>query len=177
MNERGCSEKRKKFTRKLIIFLISIALIVPSTSISKEQLRTKEDDLELEELTTYNFPDGRVLEVDGVRYKAFTLEEYKEIAHILVAYETMWDNTDLLENEYISLEQEKKFWLARVEIWRHAHDVQKERGNLYYNLWKSEHKLRLKNESYHKLATWIPWTVVVLESIAIVTFGIYQVME
>lgn len=150
---------------------------MPLTSISKERLEAESANLRDETLETYNFPEGRILEVDGIKYKAFTLEEYKEIAYILVAYESIWDDSDLIQEQNLSLEQERKLWVARVNIWKQTCDLQKERGDIYSKLWESEHLLRLKVQRQQTIVTWIPWTVVILESIALTTFGIYQVAK
>lgn len=150
---------------------------MPLTSISKERLEAESVSLREGNPGTYNFPEGKILEVDGIKYKAFTLEEYKEIAYVLVAYESMWEDSDLIQEQNFSLEQEKKLWIARVNIWKQTCGLQKERGDVYFKLWESEHLLRLKVQRQQTIATWIPWTVVILESIALATFGIYQVAK
>lgn len=145
---------------------------MPSTAISDDAASLPEVTEAEDEL--YRLPNGRIVEVGGVKYKAFTLDEYKEIARILVSYELMWEQSEILEVQNLSLESEKTLWTKRYDIWKQQCGVERNRGNLYQGLWEREHKLRLNVERTQRLATWVPWTIVVLEAIALAGFGIHQ---
>lgn len=131
----------------------------------------------VENYESYGFPTGRVIEVDGVKYKAFTLEEYREIAHLLISYETMWEQADALEGYTLSLDVERELWKQRSTIWKQQCTLERNRGTLYENLWTREHQIRLNLERSQKLATWVPWTIVVLEAIALAGFGINEAVR
>ena len=163
--------------RKSTALLISILLIVPLKATSREASPTEPEIEATPKYTPYSFPEGRLIEVDGVQYKAFTLEEYKDIGHILLSYELLWDQVEILETQNISLEAEKAIWTKRYELWKEQCAVDKKRGDLYLGLYEREQKMRLTIERSQKLATWVPWTIVVLEAIALAGFGIHQAVR
>lgn len=119
-------------------------------------------------------PAGRVITHEGVKYKAFTLDEWKEHAHIIVDYRLLWDYSLSLELDIKSFEADIKVWEMRVALWKETAESQKERGDILSSMFDAEHELRLKIERQHRATNWIPWALVVVESIA---FGVVSVIR
>lgn len=119
-------------------------------------------------------PIGRTITHEGVEYKAYTLQEYKQLAHLILDYHLLWSYSLSLELEIESWKREKTDWKLRVETWKEAAEVQKSRGDQLSKLFDAEHALRLKIEKSHRTLGWIPWALVVVESVAIGVLGVYS---
>jgi len=119
-------------------------------------------------------PPGRTLESEGIEYKCFTLDEYKSVAHLVVDYNWLWDHTLTLEQERALLAAKAEVQAQRVELWQtQVESLEREREYLS-KLFDSEHGLRLRLEARDRAVGWIPWAIVVLESVAIGAIGLYS---
>lgn len=144
--------------------LIALVTLIPY-SIAAEDQRPSERVRE---------PIGQIIEHEGTKYKAFTLEEWKQMAHLILDYHVIWDYSLNLELEIDSLKREAKLWEQRVDIWKSATDEQRARGDILSKLFDEEHKMRLKLEKQYRTLGWVPWTLVVVESIAFGIVGVYS---
>lgn len=118
-------------------------------------------------------PPGRTLESEGTEYKCFTLDEYKSVAHLVVDYDWLWDHTLTLEQESALFAAKAEVQAQRVELWQtQVESLEREREYLS-KLFDSEHGLRLRLEARDRAVGWIPWAIVVLESVAIGAIGLY----
>jgi len=119
-------------------------------------------------------PIGQTIVHEGVEYKAYTLEEYKRLAHLILDYHLLWTYSLSLELEIESWKREKKDWQLRVETWKESAEVQKARGDQLSETFDAEHALRLRIEKQQRTLGWVPWALVVVESIAIGILGVYS---
>lgn len=117
---------------------------------------------------------GRTITHEGVEYKAYTLQEYKQLAHLILDYHLLWSYSLSLEAEIESWKREKIDWKLRVETWKEAAEVQRSRGDQLSELFDAEHALRLKLEKNQRALGWVPWALVVVESVAIGILGVYS---
>ena len=125
--------------------------------------------------STHRFePIGRTIIHEGVEYKAYTLEEYKRLGHLILDYHLLWTYALSLESEIESWKREKVDWKIRVETWKEAAEVQRARGDQLSEVFDAEHALRLRTEKQQRALGWVPWALVVVESIAIGILGVYS---
>ncbi len=123
--------------------------------------------------TQRQLPQGQTLNVEGVEYKCFTLDEYKDVAHLVVDYRWFWDHTLTLERENALLVSMSEVQTQRVEIWKEQVESLEGEREFLSDLFDAEHGLRLKLEAKDRALGWIPWAIVVLESVAIGAIGLY----
>ncbi len=119
-------------------------------------------------------PMGRSITQDGVEYKAYTLAEYKQLGHLILDYHLLWDYSLSLELDISSYERETVQWEFRMNTWKEATEAQRARGDILSKMFDEEHELRLGLEKQHKAFGWVPWALVVVESIAIGVLGVYS---
>ena len=118
-------------------------------------------------------PQGRTLEAEGVEYKCFTLDEYKVVAHLVVDYNWLWEHTLKLERANALLTAKAEIQAERVSLWQSQVDTLERERDYLSKLFDEEHGLRLKIENRDRALGWIPWALVVAESIAIGAIGLY----
>jgi len=122
----------------------------------------------------YMEPAGRIIVVDGVEYKAYTLEEYKTVAHIFVDYHFLWMYSLNLELEIQSLTKDLSLTARQVQYWKDSTDVQAKRGDMWRGEYNKQLSLRQKIEAKQRAFNWIPWTLLAVESLAIGVIGMYS---
>lgn len=112
--------------------------------------------------------------MEGIEYKCYTVDEYKSVAHLVLDYNWLWDHTLTLEQEKALLASKASIQLERVKLWQtQVESLEREREYLS-KLFDAEHGLRLKIEKRDRALGWIPWALVVAESIAIGAIGLYS---
>lgn len=122
----------------------------------------------------YLVPQGTTCSIDGVEFKAYSFDEYKILKHIFTDYSGLWKYALSLEDDIISYKVEIARWKDRYELWKEAYEDEKDRSNIYFKAYKEEHAFRLRSEKGERMTRWIPWTLVVVESIM---FGVVSVMK
>lgn len=115
-------------------------------------------------------PKGILIKYEGIQYKAYTLSEYKTIAHIIAAGQLCGTESKLLEAKIASFQAEIALWEDRVEIWKELAEEQKLRGDGLVIALQQEKEYRLKIEKRQTFLGWIPWALLVVES-AVVVFA------
>ena len=118
-------------------------------------------------------PKGRQITHEGVQYIAFTLPEWKKYGLIVVDYYRLWDYSLSLELDIRLLNKDIDTLKMRVGIWKAATEDQKQRAETLSLMHSEERKLRLSNELKQRTFGWVPWVIVVVESVAIGALGIY----
>ena len=119
-------------------------------------------------------PEGSEKTIGGVQYQCYNFKEHKELGQLITGYHGLWDYVIELEEHNYSLLIQADAWRQKYEIWKAAADSQKLRGDEFSDLFKQEHDKRLKAQSSDKATLWIPWTLVVVESLALAALGIYS---
>ena len=119
-------------------------------------------------------PLGRVITHEGVDYKAFTLNEWKQWGHLKLDYSLLWDYSLSLELEIASFERDIRSWQLRIDVWKTTAENERSRGDMLSSMFDEEHKLRLKIQRQQQMLGWVPWAIVVVESIAIGVLGVYS---
>lgn len=119
-------------------------------------------------------PEGRIIEHEGAKYWAYTLEESRKMEHIFEDYHLMWKYITSVEVDILSYQREVKQWQFRVDNWKEASETQRRRGDMLSKMFDEEHRLRLNIESTHNKFNWVPWTLLVIESVAFGAIGVYS---
>jgi hypothetical protein len=118
-------------------------------------------------------PPGKTIVHDGVEYRAYSLDEYKELKHLFVDYHSLWDYSLSIEDDVISMAEEIELWQFRVDGWKEESERQANYAKQLSSLFDKEHDLRLKLEKRNDMLGWVPWALVVVESVAIGVAGAY----
>jgi hypothetical protein len=148
-------------------------LLILSMSLLASPLLTMADD-ELERPSTRIIePQGKTITQDGVEYRAFTVEEFRALKHLFTDYHLLWDYSLSLENDITSMEREIELWKSRMSAWEDETKRQIAYSQQLSSLFDKEHNLRLKLEKRNDALGWVPWALVVVESVAIGVFGVY----
>lgn len=119
-------------------------------------------------------PIGQVIEHNGAEYKAFNLEEWKQVSHFILDYHLLFDYALSLEAEYDYIQEKFELYQDEVDLWKAEAKRQNKRGNILSKMFDREHKFRLSLEKRDKMWNWIPWTLVVVESVAVGFLGAYS---
>ena len=93
---------------------------------------------------------------------------------MVLDYHTLWDYSLNLELEIASFERDAITWQLRVDVWKESAESQRARGDMLSKMFDEEHELRLKIETRQRMFGWVPWALVVVESIAIGILGVYS---
>jgi len=118
------------------------------------------------------FPAGITLTVQGIQYKAFTLEEYKTLALIYVDYETLFAKLPLLEQRLqLKLEIEDNY-KAQLSNCEHMLGEYKTNGEYWKARFDDAAKLQKKEEFVNKLEKYGLWAVVLVETAYIVVLSV-----
>jgi len=119
-------------------------------------------------------PAGRTVEVDGEQLKAFTAEEYAEVVKLEDDYRWFWSNWIRLSAAHaIAVNDELRIAKERVSLCRETLDLVSSDREILRDAWKDERRLRLEARNAAAVREWIPWALVVVESIAFGVVGIY----
>lgn len=113
------------------------------------------------------------MKIDGVDSIVFTLPEWKSYGLIVIDYYRLWDYSLSLEWQIESLEGTTETWKMKSDNWKTAMEDQKQRADGFYLAFNEERKLRLSNELKERVWGWVPWAIVIVESVAIGALGIY----
>lgn len=123
-------------------------LIAPLKSISDENKQKIEP------------PPGRVITEKGTQYKAYTLEEYRQIANIFIDYSTLFEIKKLKEEQREVLKEKEELLERKVEIWQEESLNQETRAEMWLDLYEEQREINSNILQEHKKTTWIPWALV-----------------
>lgn len=118
-------------------------------------------------------PEGRIVETDDERYKAYTLEEFKTIIRIYTDYKIWGSQISFLQDQVDELvrlsvikDNQLDLRLKEIEIYKRERDLLTEK-------YLKENKLRHECENRPNFGSWLAWgSAAVLGTIAIVVTGI-----
>ena len=79
-----------------------------------------------------------------------------------------------LEDDIASLNNDIALWKMKYDIWKEQYEDQKDVTEVYKTAYTEEHKLRLRIEKSQRTLGWVPWALVIVESLAIGVFGVYS---
>ena len=125
-------------------------------------------DEEMVEYTEYNrylfsrqigLPKSVHITLDRVKYRAFTLEQYRELSSIVIGFRDLQDAIMELEEENSSFLIEIDSWEMKSKLWENAAKTQEKRADGLSKMFDDENKLRLKIQKNHKLTNWVPWAI------------------
>jgi len=123
-------------------------------------------------------PKGITIVHNGVEYRAYTLEEFKEVKHIFVDYHLLFKYSLSLESDIESFKNEIKLWNLRVINWEDETKRQIKYSEQFSNLFDEEHKLRIRIEKSQRFSNWFSWALVAVEAVALSVVGVtYAVKE
>jgi hypothetical protein len=118
------------------------------------------------------FPAGTTLTVQGVQYKAFTLDEYKTLALIYTDYTTLFAKLPLLEQRLqLKLEIEDNY-KAQLSNCEHMLGEYKTNGDYWKARFDDAAKLQKKDEFVNKLEKYGLWAIVLVETAYIVVLSV-----
>jgi len=118
------------------------------------------------------FPAGTTLTVQGVQYKAFTLEEYKTLALIYTDYETLFKKVPILEERLqLHLDMEKVY-TDQVSNCEHMMGEYKTNGEYWKARFDETTKLAKKEAFLDHLEKYGLWAVVIIETGYIVVLSV-----
>ena len=159
----------------LNLFLTLIVLFTGIPTINAQEIQEVHETVGIVEPTGihYEMPVGTTLKVDGVEYKAFTLKEWKQVGHLVESYHGLWDHVIELEEQHFSLLSEIENYETRLALWQEEIEFQKDRGNQLSLMYDQEVKLRGSTYNSYRKTSWIPWTLVAIESILLGFIGVY----
>jgi hypothetical protein len=118
------------------------------------------------------FPAGTTLTVQGVQYKAFTLEEYKTLALIYTDYETLFKKVPILEERLQLHLDMAKVYTDQVSNCEHMMGEYKTNGEHWKARFDETTKLAKKEAFLDHLEKYGLWAVVVVETGYIVVMSI-----
>ena len=144
-------------------------LIISSTKTSASENKSilGDDNDEIEYVEYGGFLSGKKLQLpktasitlDGIQYRAFTLEQYKELSNIVIVFRDLQDDVMELEEVNMSLLNEIDLWEKNLKIQEGLTKNQKERADELSKMFNDENELRLKIQRNHKLTNWVPWAI------------------
>jgi len=144
---------------KLFILITTILICTPLASLADDT----EGPTELRKM-----PTGKIIELEGVSYKAFTLDEWKQVGLLAADYVWLFNRHSLVDQQYkLQLEMSDLYELrqqnctARLKILETDRDFWKVRV-------KEEQKFRLKSHT----ASVIYQVVMGVELAAIIAMGL-----
>ena len=148
--------------------IVLLTLTAPSTRLSADDNPPERQ---------YDPPQGRIIEHEGVEYRAFTLDEWKLHGHILVDYAWFWREWPRWQEKRLSYEADLRIAGERLVTCKADLDVQVRNGEFLQSMYDAEHKLRLNIETTKSVREWVLWATVIVESLAIAALGVWNLSE
>ncbi len=109
--------------------------------------------------------------------RCFDLAQYKELGHIWIDYVSLYKYSIYMNGIRDSLELELGLTRQRLELWKQQAAREKERGDLLRVMYDQEHGRLVAWEKQSKAMAWVPWTLVIVESLVIGAVGIWAATE
>jgi len=125
-------------------------------------------------------PASVLIEKDGVEYGCFTTGrngDYARLGHILIDYADLWNYAIYLETRRHSQKLELGFQSERVDLWKAQTAEEKQTAEYMKTLFDSETARRLNENKQAKALAWIPWSIVVVESLIVFGLSAWIVAE
>lgn len=111
-------------------------------------------------------PAGTEIVHNEAPLQTYTFGEYQELALLITDYHELWAYSLNLEAQIASLERELHSSNGKAELWKTATNNEKKHALFWKAAYKEERNLRLKTESGVRKTKWVPWAVVVAQSVA-----------
>ena len=122
-------------------------------------------------------PLGTQVELEGVPHRCFDLDEYKAIGHIWIDYLDLHKNAVFMLAQNRSLQLELELSGQRIKLWQDQAGREKDRGDLLKVAYDEEHKKLAAWQKQSRAMAWIPWVIVVAESLVIGAVGVWAATE
>jgi len=129
---------------------------------------------ETEPTVHYTEPVGTSCAIDGIEYKAYSLEDYKVIARIITDYHTLWKLNNNLKLQVASLNRDLETWELRSENWKLAMEDQKGRADTLSKMFDAQYAQTQRILKIQSATGWVPWALVVVMSIGFGVVGVYS---
>lgn len=117
-------------------------------------------------------PTGTEIIHNEMPLQTYDLTEYKELGLLITDYHELWKYALNLEAQIISMKIEISALNSQVEIWKTAAEWEQKHALIWKTAYGEERKLRLSMEKSDRQTKWIPWAVVVAQSIAMAAIAI-----
>jgi len=105
------------------------------------------------------------------------LDQYKQWGHVWIDYVALFRYAIHMEGIRGSLELELRFTRERVQLWEDQAKREKDRGDLLRVMYDQEHKKLAAWQKQSRALAWVPWVIVVAESLVIGAVGIWAATE
>lgn len=126
-----------------------------------------------EDPPTQDLPTGQVITYQNVQYKAFTLDEYKQIASIYADYLYFIKQNQSLHKELqLRLDMEKNYELQVQGLKDLSKTLELDR-DYWTTRTKEEQEANKRRETLSGLERFGAWALVVVESLALGVVGVY----
>lgn len=159
---------------RLIVLMTSLLFCIPANSETTDE--NKEVSARPEQLRPA--PVGNKIEHDGVELQCYNLEEYRQLAFIIVDYRGLWDYTLLLEQNEKTLNREIDLLEGKTTLLEYAMNTQKQRAEMWKILYETDHKYVLSVQEGIRKTKWIPWAMMAgltaITSVALIVQGDYD---
>jgi hypothetical protein len=143
-----------------------MAFVVPANSDEEEQWTRPTQHRQ--------FPSGTDIVHEGVEVRCFTVEEGKKIKHLVIDYDDLYYAAIRWEGIRRGLESKIAGLELRLELHQEmVTELQSDR-QWWKKLFQAEHKYRMKIEMTIQKKDrwrWVPWTLVVVESLTMGVIG------
>jgi len=117
-------------------------------------------------------PTGTEIIHNEVSLQTYDLAEYKTLGLLITDYHELWKYVLNLEAQIASMTIEITAINNQVEIWKTASVWEQKHASIWKTAYGEERKLRLSIEKSARQTKWIPWAVVVAQSIAMAAIAI-----
>lgn len=114
---------------------------------------------------------AEVRDAAGRAWVCYTPDGGRELGHLLIDYHTLWAYAVSLEAEATAYKLEIGKWEARLELWRGVAEEQRRTVGLFRTAYTEEHRLRLETEGRESFYRWIPWGLMVVQSVVFVAIS------
>lgn len=122
--------------------------------------------------TRRELPAGRDVEIDGKPFVAFTPHEYAEVVKLEDDYLWFFDNWTLKLRSYDLALTEKQSALGELSLCRDSLKLVTSDRDILRTAWNDERRLRIDEQNAARAKEWIPWALVIIESIGFGVLGV-----
>lgn len=117
-------------------------------------------------------PVGTELIANEIPLQTYTLTEYKKLGLLITDYHELWRYVIKQEAKIASMEIQMAALRNQVEIWKAAAGRSEKYNVILKAMYTEERDLRLSAQKGHRRTKWIPWAVVVAQSVAMAAVAI-----
>lgn len=159
---------------KLVSCLCVVMLLLCGAVTPVQSQTIKEDPYDY---PLRDMPTGQVITNQGVQYKAFTLDEYRQLALIYSDYVyILKQNLSLNASLSLYLDIEKNYELQLVEV-KNLNDLYKLDRDYWMARVKDEQEANKRRELLSDLERFGAWALVAVEAIALGALGVARIAQ